>query len=180
MNDQLDPLDRPVSDENGTFLAHCLREGYLNQVLRNIRLFETLHEHELDTLGKICRAEQVAGGTVIFKEGDAGERFYCVITGVVRISKLIPNVGEEALAVLGPGDHFGDMSLFDNSARSAQAIANEDAELISISKAELDKVLLMDRELGYKLLLAFNRTLSKRLREANERMISFLAMTGGF
>jgi len=84
--------------------------------------------------------------------------------GEVRISKFIPNIGEEALAVLKPGDYFGEMSLIDNFPRSAHAIVNSDAELLSINKTELDKILIMDRELGYKLLWAFTKTLSKRLR----------------
>ena len=47
-------------------------------------------------------------------------------------------------------------------------------------KTGLDKILIMDRELGYKLLWAFTRTRSKRLRETNEKMAGFLSMTGGF
>jgi CRP-like cAMP-binding protein len=72
------------------------------------------------------------------------------------------------------------MALIDNFPRSAHAIANTDAELLSINKTELDKILIMDHELGYKLLWAFTKTLSKRLRETNEKMTGFLAMSGGF
>ena len=54
------------------------------------------------------------------------------------------------------------------------------AALLSINKTELDKILIMYREPGYKLLWAFTRTLSKRLRETNEKMASFLAMSNGF
>jgi len=79
-----------------------------------------------------------------------------------------------------PGDYFGEMALIDNFPRSAHAIANTDIEVLAIDKTDLDKILIMDRELGYKLLWAFTKTLSKRLRETNEKMASFLAMTGGF
>jgi CRP-like cAMP-binding protein len=150
------------------------------QLLKKIVLFETLLEHELQKIEKICRSESVAKGTVIFKEGDAGDRCYVIMQGEVRISKFIPNIGEEALAVLKPGDTFGEMALIDNFPRSAHAIANSDSALLSISKTELDKILIMDRELGYKLLWAFTKTLSKRLRETNEKLASFLAMSGGF
>lgn len=50
----------------------------------------------------------------------------------------------------------------------------------AITKTYLDKILIMDRELGYKLLRAFTKTLSKRLRETNEKMAGFLAISGGF
>jgi CRP/FNR family cyclic AMP-dependent transcriptional regulator len=150
------------------------------QLLKKINLFETLVEPELEKIGKLCRPENAAKGAVIFKEGDPGDRCYIILQGEVRISKFIPNIGEEALAVLKAGDYFGEMALIDNFPRSAHAIANTGAELLSINKTELDKVLIMDRDVGYKLLWAFTRTLSKRLRETNEKMAGFLAMSGGF
>jgi CRP/FNR family cyclic AMP-dependent transcriptional regulator len=87
----------------------------------------------------------------------------------VRISKFIPNIGEEALAVLKEGDYFGEMALIDNFPRSAHAIANTDIEVLAIDKTELDYLMNMDHELGYKLLWKFTETLSKRLRETNEK-----------
>ena len=150
------------------------------QLLKKIGLFETLLEPELEKIGKVCRPLPAEKDTVLFKEGDAGDRCYIIMRGEVRISKFIPNIGEEALAVLKPGDYFGEMALIDNFPRSAHAIVNADAQLLTLDKTELDKILIMDRELGYKLLWAFTRTLSKRLRETNEKMASFLAMSGGF
>jgi CRP-like cAMP-binding protein len=167
---------------NRSFLLHAMpiREAGMIQTLKKVNLFETLLEPELEKIGRICRPEFVAKGAVIFKEGDAGDRCYIIMRGDVRISKFIPNIGEEALAVLKAGDYFGEMALIDNFPRSAHAIANTDAELLSINKTELDKILIMDHELGYKLLWAFTKTLSKRLRETNEKMTGFLAMSGGF
>jgi len=150
------------------------------QALKKISLFETLLEHELAKIEKSCWPEKAAKDTVLFKEGEAGDRCYIILQGEVRISKFIPNIGEEALAILKPGDYFGEMALIDNFPRSAHAIVNVDAELLTLSKTELDKILILDRELGYKLLWAFTRTLSKRLRETNEKMAGFLAMSGGF
>jgi CRP-like cAMP-binding protein len=150
------------------------------QLLKKINLFETLLEPELAKIEKICRSESIVKDTVIFKEGDAGDRCYIITKGEVRISKFIQNIGEEALAVLKQGDYFGEMALIDNFPRSAHAIANSDSELLSINKTELDKILILDRELGYKLLWAFTKTLSRRLRETNEKLAGFLAMSGGF
>src|SRR5271169_3687409 len=150
------------------------------EFLKKVNLFEALSVHELEMIEKISCIEAFAKDTVIFKEGDPGDRCYVITNGDVRISKFIPNIGEEALAVLKPGDYFGEMALIDNFPRSAHAIANTDLVLLAISKTDLDKILIMDRELGYKLLWAFTKTLSKRLRETNEKMASFLAMSGGF
>jgi CRP/FNR family transcriptional regulator, cyclic AMP receptor protein len=148
--------------------------------LKKVNLFETLSVDELEKIEKISRIEAFAKDAIIFKEGDPGDRCYVITNGDVRISKFILNIGEEALAILKPGDYFGEMALIDNFPRSAHAIANTDVALLAISKTDLDKILIMDRELGYKLLWAFTKTLSKRLRETNEKMASFLAMSGGF
>ncbi len=150
------------------------------EILKKVYLFESLSVHELEKIEKISRMEAFGKDSVIFKEGEPGDRCYVITNGDVRISKFIPNIGEEALAVLKPGDFFGEMALIDNFPRSAHAIANTDVALLAISKTDLDKILIMDRELGYKLLWAFTKTLSKRLRETNEKLTGFLAMSGGF
>ncbi|HYA89050.1 MAG TPA: cyclic nucleotide-binding domain-containing protein [Nitrospirota bacterium] len=150
------------------------------EFLKKVNLFKMLTVNELEKIEKISRIEAFAKDTVIFKEGDPGDRCFVITNGDVRISKFIPNIGEEALAVLKPGDYFGEMALIDNFPRSAHAIANTDLVLLAISKTDLDNILSSDRELGYKLLWAFTKTLSKRLRETNEKMASFLAMSGGF
>ncbi len=150
------------------------------EFLKKVPLLENLSLSELGKIEKIAGREVLAANTVLFREGDPGSRCYVIISGEIRISKFIPNIGEEALAVLKSGDYFGEMALIDNFPRSAAAIANTDSEVLAIDKTDLDKILIMDRELGYKLLWAFTRTLSKRLRETNEKLAGFLAMSGGF
>lgn len=149
-------------------------------LLKKIHLFANLTEQELEKILRLCVKQTFARGTTIFKDGDPGDRCYIVLSGAVRISKFIPNIGEEALAVLKPGDYFGEMALIDNSPRSANAIANDDADVFAINQVDLEKLLIEDRELGYKLFWTFTKTLSKRLRETNEKIASFLAMSGGF
>jgi CRP/FNR family cyclic AMP-dependent transcriptional regulator len=87
---------------------------------------------------------------------------------------------KKTLAIMRQGDCFGEMALIDNFPRSAHAIVNEDADVFAINKTDLDKLLISDNVLGYKLLWTFTKTLSKRLRETNEKLASFLAMSGGF
>ncbi len=150
------------------------------ELLKKINLFENLSESELEKILRICVKQTYAKDIIIFKEGDPGDRCYIIISGAVRISKFIPNIGEEALTVLKAGNYFGEMALIDDFPRSAHAIVNDDADVFAINKTELDKVLITDHELGYKILWTFTKTLSKRLRETNEKIASFLAMSGGF
>ncbi len=152
----------------------------MSELLKKIHLFDSLTERELEKIKNICVMETHAKDTILFHDGDLGNRCYLITKGAVRISKFIPNIGEEALAVLKEGDYFGEMALIDNFPRSAHAIANTDIEVLAIDKTELDYVLNMDHELGYKLLWTFTETLSKRLRETNEKMAGFLALSGGF
>ena len=150
------------------------------EFLKKVHLFENLTVSELEKIEKLSAMEAFARDAAIFREGDPGDRCYVITNGDVRISKFIPNIGEEALAVLKPGDYFGEMALIDRFPRSAHAIANTDVALLAINKTDLDKILIMDRELGYKLLWAFSKTLSRRLRETNEKLANFLAMSSGF
>lgn len=149
-------------------------------LLKNVYLFKDLNMTELVEVLKICRQIKFPKDKIVFLEGDPGDRCYIIEEGEVRISKFVPNMGEEALAVLKTGQFFGEMALIDGSPRSATAIANTDATCLVIDKADLDRLLTSDKDLGNKLLWVFCRTLSKRLRETNEKISNFIAMTAGF
>jgi len=149
-------------------------------VLKKISLFENLSATDLERVLALCIKQTFPKDAVIFREGDPGDRCYIITSGAVRVSKFIPNIGEEALAVLKPGDYFGEMALINNFPRSATAVTNDDTDVFSISKPDLDRVLIADRDLGYKLLWTFTKTLSRRLRETNDKLTGFLALSSGF
>jgi CRP/FNR family cyclic AMP-dependent transcriptional regulator len=150
------------------------------ELLKNVYLFKDLGVLELVEVLKICHQVEFQDNNIIFREGEPGDRCYIIEDGAVRISKYIPNLGEEALAVLKNGSYFGEMALIDGSSRSATAIANGPTTCLVISKSDLDRLLSSDKDLGNKLLLVFCRTLSSRLRETNEKISQFIAMTAGF
>lgn len=150
------------------------------ELLRQTDLFQGLTPDELGKITGISAKEAVKAGEVIFEEGEEGNTFYLILKGEVRISKLIPGIGEEALVVLKKGSYFGEMSLIDNQPRSAHAIVNKSAELMAIDRGDFEKLLSNDKELAYKLLWTFLRTLSQRLRETNQKIMGFFAMTGPF
>lgn len=150
------------------------------ELLRRIQFFAGLTNEELSEILKIAAIETYKKNGIIFEEGSIGDKCYLIIHGAVRISKFIPNIGEEALAVLKDGEYFGEMALIDNFPRSAHAIAEEETTLLTISKRRLKEFLYNHKDTAYKLLWTFCRTLSTRLRETNEKMSAFLAMTGKF
>ncbi len=150
------------------------------ELLQKTDLFQDLTKEELGKITGISYKESFKGNDVIFEEGAEGDKFYLILKGEVRISKIIAGVGEEALVVLKKGAYFGEMSLIDNEPRSAHAIVNRPAECLVIDRTDFEKLLKEDKELAYKLLWTFVKTLSCRLRETNDKIKGFFAMTGPF
>lgn len=149
-------------------------------LLKNVYLFKDLSMTELVEVLKICRQEEIPKDNFIFLEGDLGDKCYIIEQGEVRISKYIQGAGEEALKILRNGDYFGEMALIDGFPRSATAVANTDVTALVIDKAALDRALAGNRDLETKLLKVFCKTLSERLRDTNDKISAFLAMTFGF
>ncbi|HXH37252.1 MAG TPA: cyclic nucleotide-binding domain-containing protein [Thermoanaerobaculia bacterium] len=136
---------------------------------------------EMKLLATFSSEERFREGSMVFREGDRGDKLYIVLDGRVRISKFIPGVGEEALAVLDRGDFFGEMALIDDKARSADAKAHDgDATVLSIDRATLNEILSMDPHASLQFLNLLCRMISRRLREINEKIVQWKYMSGGF
>ncbi|MFT3841636.1 MAG: cyclic nucleotide-binding domain-containing protein [Myxococcaceae bacterium] len=147
------------------------------ELLRKVALFEGLTTAQLRKLAAAVHLVEHKGSEHIFKEGDAGTSMYIIKEGKVRISKMVPGIGEEALAILEPGQYFGEMSLIEDGPRSADAIAHIGCKLYQLEREKLDQVMFTDKELAYVLLWTFVRTLSARLRETNDKIRAFFALS---
>ena len=77
--------------------------------------------------------------TMIFPEGMPGTELYIIQKGQVKITKIVGD-SEILLAVLKPGDIFGEMSILENKPRSASAVAFEDAYLLAVNKANFERM----------------------------------------
>ena len=136
---------------------------------------------EMKLLATFSSEERIRDGSMVFREGEQGDKLFIVLDGRVRISKFIPGVGEEALAVLDRGDFFGEMALIDDKARSADAKAHDgDATVLSIDRATLNEILSMDPHASLQFLNLLCRMISRRLREINEKIVQWKYMSGGF
>ena len=94
-------------------------------LLKQAEVFADLDDEELAAVAEICAEQTFQSAKTIFKEGEPGNRLFIIAEGEVRISRNVPGSGEEALTVLKVGACFGEMSLFDRSERSTDAIANK-------------------------------------------------------
>ncbi|MBX3129614.1 MAG: cyclic nucleotide-binding domain-containing protein [Polyangiaceae bacterium] len=147
--------------------------------LQKIALFQGLKPDAIELIARIASEESHASGTKIFQHGDAGDKLYLILDGRVRISREVAGMGEEALAILGPGDLFGEMALLDESPRSADARVHERCRLLAISKDSFDDLLFLHKDLAYEVLWSFVRLLVSRLRETNDKL-TFLSVSGKF
>ena len=148
----------------------------IQEFLRQVPLFAELDDDELAHVLMAGLVRRYAEGAVIIREGAEATQLHVIHEGRVRIGKVVPGVGEEALTILGPGDYFGEVELLDGGTASAQAVAHTGCEVLAIPHSEV--VALMGRpELANKFLWAFSRTLARRLRESNQRVISLFALS---
>jgi CRP-like cAMP-binding protein len=145
--------------------------------LKKVALFEGLTQGQLAKVASIAQEKRYEGGAFIFHEGDVGQEMYVIAEGRVRISKNVPGIGEEALAILEKGQYFGEMAVIDDHPRSADAIAHTPCTLWAIERTKLDQLMFTDKELAYVLLWTFVRTLSERLRETGDKIKAFFAIS---
>lgn len=119
-------------------------------------------------------AREFPSGTVLFEEGQAGERMYVVRKGRVRIVRRIGE-HEVGLATLGPGEFFGEMALLDGEPRSATAIvAQRGTVVLEIDQPTFEKLVRGNGEIAMRLM----QRLTARLREANRQLATFLSDSG--
>ncbi len=147
--------------------------------LARVPFFDGLTREALALIAKATTEESHATGTKLFQYGDAGDKLFILLEGRVRISREIAGMGEEALAVLGPGEVFGEMSLIDEEPRSADARVHERCRMLVITKENFDDLLFLHKDLAYEVLWNCVRILSVRLRETNEKL-TFLTTSNKF
>jgi signal transduction histidine kinase len=120
---------------------------------------------ELRALGRTGRVKKFNDGDVIFSAGDAGDGFYLVDSGRVQISAVIGNGQTRTLAVIGPGDFFGEMAVLDDAPRSATARAEGVTETYFLSRGDLLGVLERRPQFALNLIREF----SLRMRALNQK-----------
>ena len=105
-------------------------------------------------------------GEVIFVEGEPGDRLYVINEGKNTLGHKAGDGRETLLAVLGPGEMFGELSLFDPGQRTATATALTDATVLGLSREAFRPWLIGRPEVAEKLLQA----LAQRLRRTEDAM----------
>ena len=136
-----------------------------------------LSASELRLLAKYSREQSFQTDAMIFAEGEPGDSLYIVVDGAVRISRMVPGMGEECLLILSRGEVFGELALIDDRPRSADARAHGGpCTVFAVSKSLLEEVLSMDPDAAVQFLNLLCRLLCRRLRAMNERLVAWRVM----
>jgi len=138
-----------------------------------------LSAKEIEILSQLGKEEFYSEGSLIFDEGDKGDSLYIILDGEIRISKDIPGIGEEALAILAKGDYFGEMALVDAQERSAAAKAHsKGVTLLSLSRKDFNEILSSDIDIAEKFIYIICRILSERLIDLQAKICQWKIMAG--
>ncbi|EOR72758.1 Crp/Fnr family transcriptional regulator [Thermobifida fusca] len=135
-----------------------------NEVLSKAPLFEALDEEGAAALRSSITEVRLGRGQTLFSEGDEGDRLYVMLSGKVKLTRKSADGRENLLAVLGPGEMLGELSLFDPGPRTASAVAVTDAVLAGLGHDDLRPFIMRQPEVAVHLLKA----LATRLRRTND------------
>jgi CRP/FNR family cyclic AMP-dependent transcriptional regulator len=136
--------------------------------------FKSFDGNDLDALASVGEEKTVKKDELVFDEDSKGDSMYVIKSGAVKISKKVKNQ-ENTIAVLNPGEFFGEMALLDGLPRSAAVRATADSELFMVSLDGYQKLRKEKPHTALKLMDIIIKVLSNRLRQANKNLevISF-------
>jgi CRP-like cAMP-binding protein len=133
------------------------------QHLAHVQLFSTLNERELRLLSKVANELRVPDGRVLVQEGTRGRELSIVLEGQAVVRR-----GGRRVAMLGPGQYFGELSLLERGRRPTTIVADTAMTLLVLGQRDFSAVLDAAPAMSHKLLQA----MAQRLREADPRATS--------
>ncbi len=138
------------------------------ELLKTVSLFWDLDIVELGYISEKMVSKKFESGNLIFLEETKGENLFFVVEGSVKVTRLSKDGREVILAMLNAGDFFGEMSLLDGESRSANVIALEDTEVLSLYRDDFLDVLNNYPKIAIQLL----KEMTSRLRKSDRQIVS--------
>jgi CRP/FNR family transcriptional regulator len=137
-----------------------------HDVVRRAPLFQALDDEAASALQLEMTRSRMERGDVLFHEGDQGDTLYVIAEGKVKLGRTSPDGRENLVAILGPGEMFGELSLFDPGPRTMTATALAETQLLGLKHQSLTALLSGRPEVAKSLLAA----LAQRLRRTNAHL----------
>ncbi|VAW62394.1 hypothetical protein MNBD_GAMMA08-1098 [hydrothermal vent metagenome] len=138
------------------------------------RWAEDFSWNEICAISMHMEAYSASKGTVVFEEGSEDNTMAIVIKGKVDVVKKESGSKVNIIASIFSSQSFGEMSLIDGEARSAQAVAATDVDMLFLSKDKMYALRDKNSRLAFKLLWIISKMLSQRLRRTSVNLVAQL------
>lgn len=148
------------------------RQDEKRAALARLDVFAAMNEAERAAVAELAQLRRYGKGRTVVTQGSETEATYGIVTGRLRVSLSRADGSEATLSILGPGELFGELGLFQDGSRSARVTALEDVSVLSIGKADLLRTL----ERSPAASLALCRLLAWRVRQLAQHFEEVTAM----
>lgn len=142
----------------------------MEENLAKAGIFQGVDSDAALALGSQLETVDYPRGSAIFSEGELGDRLYIILTGKVKLGRHSPDGRENLLAVMGPSDMFGELSVFDPGPRTSTATAVTEVRLATMDRANMREWIARRPEIAEQLL----RVLARRLRRTNNNLADLI------
>lgn len=142
----------------------------MEEMLRRAPLFHGVDEVDVQALASQFEIFDVPHSTMVFQEGEPGDSLYVVLAGKVKLARRAGDGRENLVAVMGPSDEFGELSLFDPGPRTVTATALTDTRLARLPKDALQQWVRTRPQIAMRLLWV----LARRLRRTNAMLADLI------
>tara|TARA_B100002052_G_scaffold16090_2_gene12843 strand:- start:7194 stop:7871 length:678 start_codon:yes stop_codon:yes gene_type:complete len=134
--------------------------------LSSVSIFSDLSDSELDNIKTLCQTRKYPKNSMIILEEEMGDVVFIVMTGTVKITRVNDEGKEVILAMLGSGEVFGEMAILDGESRSANALAQENCEVVTINREEFLNLIKTNNKVALNLMTEF----AVRLRKSDQQI----------
>jgi CRP/FNR family cyclic AMP-dependent transcriptional regulator len=140
------------------------------RLLKSMTLLSQMPERSLNALAEFLKPKEIADGAVVFEEGAWGMSLYFVSSGRIRIYKRAAGDSVKELAVVGPGDCFGEMAMIEEVPRSANAAAMSPCVLFEFFRGDLARWVKTSPQQAVQFFAQLSQVQSKRLRKTSREL----------
>ena len=142
----------------------------MNDALTRAGIFQGVDPSAVQDLKSALEPVTFPRAHVIFAEGELGDRLYIVLSGKVKIGRRSPDGRENLLAVFGPSDMFGELSIFDPGPRTSTATTVTEVHAVTMDRTALREWIAKRPEIAEQLL----RVIARRLRRTNNALADLI------
>lgn len=140
------------------------------RLLKAIRVLKQIPERQIAALSEFLRPKPLEDGGVVFQEGSLGMSLYFVSSGGIRISKAVASGASKDLAILGPGEFFGETALIEEATRSATASALGPSLVFELFRGDLSRWVKSNPQQAVQFFAELMNIQSMRLRRTSNEL----------